>query len=64
MTKLKAFADDKIHVNVAQMMISVFDRVEKIVGKCWLPAFSPSLTVFSKDFSYRVVKSRDYVVKC
>ena len=31
MTKLKAFADNKI--NVAQMMISVFDRVENIVGK-------------------------------
>ena len=30
-TKLKAFADDKI--NVAQMMISVFDRVENIVEK-------------------------------
>ena len=29
-TKLKAFADDKI--NIAQMMISVFDRVENIVG--------------------------------
>ena len=29
--KLKAFADDKI--NVAQMMIPVFDRVENIVGK-------------------------------
>ena len=31
MTKLKAFEDDKI--NVAQMMISVFDRVGNIVGK-------------------------------
>ena len=31
MTKLKAFADDKI--NVPQIMISVFDRVEDIVGK-------------------------------
>ena len=31
MTKLKAFVDDKI--NVAQMMIPVFDRVENIVGK-------------------------------
>ena len=31
MTKLKAFADDK--VNVAKMMISVFDRLENIVGK-------------------------------
>ena len=30
-TKLKALADGKI--NVAQMMISVFDRVENIVGK-------------------------------
>ena len=29
-TKLKALADDKI--NVAQMMISVFDRVESMVG--------------------------------
>ena len=29
-TKLKAFADHKI--NKAQMMISVFDRVENIVG--------------------------------
>ena len=31
MTKLKAFADDRI--NEAQMMISVFDGVENIVGK-------------------------------
>ena len=31
MTKLKAFADDKI--DVAQMIVSVFDRVENIVGK-------------------------------
>ena len=30
-TKLKAFADGKI--NVAQIMISVFDGVENIVGK-------------------------------
>ena len=31
MTKLKAFADHRI--NVAQMIISSFDRVENIVGK-------------------------------
>ena len=31
MAKLKAFAVDKI--NVALMMISVFDRIENIVGK-------------------------------
>ena len=30
-TKLKAFADDKL--NVTKMNISVFDRVENIVGK-------------------------------
>ena len=30
-TKLKAFADDKI--NVAQMIFFVFDRVENIAGK-------------------------------
>ena len=30
-TKFKAFTDDKI--NVTQIMIPVFDRVEKIVGK-------------------------------
>ena len=31
--------------------------------KCWLPAFSPFPTMFSKGFLYRVVKSRDCVVK-
>ena len=31
MTKLEAFEDDKI--NVAQMMIPVFDKVETAVGK-------------------------------
>ena len=30
-TKLKAFADDKL--NLTEMIISVFDRVENIVGK-------------------------------
>ena len=31
LTKLKAFTDDKL--NVTKMVISVFDRVENIVGK-------------------------------
>ena len=31
MTKLKAFANEKI--NVAQMMFCVYDRIEDIVGK-------------------------------
>ena len=31
--------------------------------KCWLPAFTPSLTMFSKGFFFKVIKSRDCVVK-
>ena len=31
MTKLKAFSDRKL--NIAKMTISIFDRVESIVGK-------------------------------
>ena len=54
MTKLKAFADDR--KNVAQMMISVFNRVEKR-RKCWLPAFSSFLTMFSKGFFLGIIKS-------
>ena len=63
-SKFKAFADDKI--NVAEMMIFLSDRVENIVGKrrkCWLPVFSQFPTMFSKAFFFRVVKSRDCVVK-
>ena len=63
-TKLKAFGDDKL--DIAKVKISLFDRVEKHCGKerkCWLPTFSPFPTVFSKAFFFRVVKSRDYVIK-
>ena len=56
--KFKAFAEDK--VNVAKNRISVFDLVGNIVGK---GAFSPFLTMSSKDFFHRVVKSRGCVVK-
>ena len=62
-TKLKAFADDKL--DVAKMTISVFERGGN-TGKrreCCLPAFSPFPTVFSKAFFCRVVKSWDCVVK-
>ena len=31
--------------------------------KCWLPAFSPFVAMFLKAFFFRVVNSRDYVVK-
>ena len=30
--------------------------------KCWLPAFSPFPTMFSKGFLHRCVKSHNYVV--
>ena len=46
-------------------MISVNDSQENIVEKierCWLPAFSPVPTMFSKSFFHRVVKSRDCMV--
>ena len=50
---------------IAKMTISLFDRVENNVGKgekCWLPAFSPFPTWFSKPFFIRVVKGGDCVV--
>ena len=63
MTKLKAFADDKL--NIAETMISLFSSKENSGKrkKCLLPAFSPFPTVFSKVFFFRVVKSQDCVVK-
>ena len=63
-SKLKASADDKI--NVTEKLKFLLERVENIVGKgrnCWLPAFSPFPTVFSKGFLYRVIQSRDCVEK-
>ena len=56
--KRKAVADDNI--NVDQIMMSVFDRIEHCGKrrKCWLPAFSPLPTMFSKHFCFRVVKSQ------
>ena len=51
-TKLKAFADDKL--NVTKMIISVFDRVENIVGKGEIACtsnFSFSYNVFKKPLS-------------
>ena len=44
-TKLKALADDKL--NVTKMIISVFNKVENIVGKmAWTSNFSFSQNVF------------------
>ena len=49
LTKLEASVDNKF--NAAKMLVSLFDKVENIVGKrrkCWLAAFSPFPTMFSK----------------
>ena len=63
-TNFKAFADD--NSNLVQIIICVPDGVKTHCGKrrkCWLPAFSPFSSMFSKGFFVRVVKSRDFVVK-
>ena len=60
MSKLKAFADNKI--DVVKMMISLLDRIEKTVGKgenAGYQHFFPFPTVLSKAFFLKVVKSRD-----
>ena len=58
-SKLKALADDKR--NVTEKLIFVLGRVEKHYGKrrkCWLPAFFPFPTMFSKGFLPQGHKSR------
>ena len=53
-SKLIVFADDKI--GVAEYFKMVQGRVEKHCGKrrkCWLPAFSPFPTMFSKGFFFQ-----------
>ena len=55
--KLKAIADDKI--NVAKMMINVFDRAENIVGKGENACYQHFLLFpqcFQKAFSTGVLK--------
>ena len=67
LSKFKGFADDIS--KVAKMANFVCDRVEtwkKHCGKrrkCWLTAFSPFPTMFSKSLFLRVIKSQDCVVK-
>ena len=63
-SKFIAFADDKIIMT--QKLKILLERVENIVGKrrkCWLPAFSPFLTMFSDTFFSAGVKSWDREVK-
>ena len=62
--KLKGFAEDTIN---CELKIEIcFGKVRKPCGKrrkCWLPAFSPFPTMFSEGYFFRVVKSRECVVK-
>ena len=70
-SKMEACADNNI--NMTETLKYVLSSVENIVGtlwehcgkrrKCWLPAFSPFPTMFSKGFSIGVVKSRDCLIK-
>ena len=63
-TKLKVFEDDRI--NEAQMMITVFDRVENFVEKEENAGYQHFLLFtqcFQKDPFLGVVKSPDCVVK-
>ena len=63
-SKFKAFAGNKLIKT--QNPKFVLRSVENIVGrrkKCWLTAFSPLPTIFSKAFLSRGVHSRDCVVK-
>ena len=64
-SKLEVFADDKI--TVTKQLKFVLRRVnKKHLGKrrkCWLAAFSPFPTMFSKAFFLGVIKSQECVVK-
>ena len=54
--KLKASADNKM--NIGHMKTSAYEGIENTVGKkrkCWLPAFSPFPTMFSKGLFLRVI---------
>ena len=54
-SKFKAFADNII--NVTEKLKFALRRVENIGGKrrkCWLPAFSPFPTMFSKGYFVKV----------
>ena len=60
-SKLKAFADDKL--NVTQMIISVFDRVENIVGKGEI-ACTSNFSFFHNVFKRLVSQGRQKVPLC
>ena len=52
-------------MNVTEKLKFVSGREENIVRKrkYWLPAFSPFPTMFSKSYLFKIVKSKDCVIK-
>ena len=62
-SKLKAFADGKSNVTKIEICFGKGKKHCRKRRKCWLRAFSPFATMFSKDFLYRVIKIRDCVGK-
>ena len=68
LSKLEAYADEKSKVAkimklVLGNMLENFVNKRKNARKCWLPAFSPLPTMFSKALFCRVLKTWDCVVK-
>ena len=63
LTKLKAFADDKINVSKLRFFLGKGRKHSEKRRKCWLPAFSAFLTMFSKASFTRGVKTKDCLGK-
>ena len=63
LTKLKAFADDKINVvqNI-ELALSLDRKHCWKRRKCWLPAFSSLPTMFSNGLFLGVIKIHDCLV--
>ena len=64
LTELKALADDKFLMLLTCWFLSLIGY-KTLWGKrenCWLPVFSPFLTMFSEGFFNGVVKTRDCAV--
>ena len=59
LSKLKAFADNKINASRKSKLGIVKGRKQcRKRRKCWLPAFSPFPTMFSNGFFFRVVRGQ------
>ena len=57
-SKLKAFADDKIYMTNTEILFEMGRKHCRKGRNCWLPAFSPFSTKFSKGFFLRSLKVR------